>query len=353
MPELKLRAAGPQDSGAIRAVLAGSFSGNPKARAEIMDWQYWDNPFGPPCSWVAEADGEVVAHYAGIRYPGVIRGERVSLGLGVDAATDPAYRGLGLFEQLARAVYLGCGQAGMPVTYCLPNPNSLRGFQKAGGQDLGGARVLVAPLDPEWLSGRFHLPRPLAAAITRAFGAGRPVPGRSTGASSRGTAGMVEQPPLGLDDLWADLAAAHGNGVARSDAWWRWRYHRRPDNPYLLVESRRHGRLVGAAAALARDDLGGTFLCILELLAADARAARDLVGFLARTAAGPLGAVGLATTALPGTPLYRRARQAGLRLLPRRFQPQPLHVGLVDNEARLPGLAGERWSLAWGDLDHI
>lgn len=323
-------------------MLTASFAGNAKARPEIMDWQYWANPFGPPCSWVAEADGRIVAHYAGIRYPGVLRGRRVTIALGVDAATHPGFRGLGLFEQLARAVYLGSGQAGMPVTYCLPNPSSLRGFQKAGGQDLGGARVLVAPLDSAWLARRFHLPRPLAAGIARGFGVPR---------SDR--AGMVDQPPLGLDDLWADLAPAHGNGVARCDAWWRWRYCRRPGNPYVLVESRRDGRLVGAAAALAREDLGGTFLCILELLAADARAARDLVGRLAGTAAGPLGAVGLATTALPGTPIYTYARQAGLRPLPRRFQPQPIHVGLVDNAGQLPGLAQERWSLAWGDLDHI
>lgn len=323
-------------------MLASSFPDNAKVRREIMDWQYWANPFGPPCSWVAESEGRIVAHYAGIRYPGVLRGEPVTLGLGVDAATHPEFRGLGLFEQLARAVYLDCGRAGMPVTYCLPNPSSLRGFQKAGGQDLGGARVLVAPLDASWLAGRFHLPRLLAAGITRAFSVPRSE-----------EADLVDQVPAGLDDLWSDLARAHGNGVARGEAWWRWRYAGRPDNSYVLVEARRHGRLVGAAAALSRPDLGGTFLCLLELLAADAEAARALVGRLAGTAAGPLGAVGLATTALAATPIYVSARRAGLRTLPRRFQPQPIHVGLVDNAGRLPGLEKERWSLAWGDLDHI
>ena len=340
--DIRIRAAGPSDADSIRALLDRSFPGNPKVRTEVMAWQYWDNPFGPPRSWVADRDGEVVAHYAGICLPGVIRGDPTALAMGVDAATDTGSRGLGLFEQLARAVYQDSGRSGMPVTYCLPNPNSLRGFHKAGGQDLGRARVLVAPLDSGWLAERFRLPRPAAGGIRKVFRLGT---GRE--------AGVVAEPPPGLDELWGQVAVHHGNGVARSAAWWQWRYLRRPGSPYVFVESRRRGRLVGAAAALARDDLGGPILCILELLAEDRAAARDVVGRLAATAAPPLGSAGLAATALPGTPLHRSARQAGLRALPRRYEPQPMHVGLVDNLGTLPGVAKQRWSLAWGDLDHI
>jgi GNAT superfamily N-acetyltransferase len=189
---VKVRAAGREDAQGIRELLATSFSGNAKARAEVMDWQYWDNPFGAARAWVAEAEGRIVAHYAGICLPGVLEGRRVTLGMGVDAATDPGWRGLGLFEQLARAVYLDCGQAGMPVTYCLPNPNSLRGFQKAGGRDVGRARVLVAALDDGWLAERFHLPRPVAGALSRMVFR-RP---------RRGEAQVVNRPPEGLDHLW-------------------------------------------------------------------------------------------------------------------------------------------------------
>jgi hypothetical protein len=340
--DIRIRAAGPEDEQSIRSLLDRSFPGNPKARAQIMAWQYWDNPFGPPRSWVADRDGEVVAHYAGICLPGLLGGVPAVLAMGVDAATDTASRGLGLFEQLARAVYQDSGRAGMPVTYCLPNPNSLRGFHKAGGQDLGRARVLVAPLDAGWLADRFRLPRPVAGGVRTAFhlGSGR-------------DAAVVAEPPAGLDDLWGQVAHLHGNGVARTAAWWRWRYLSRPESPYVYVESRRRGRLVGAAVAMARHDLGGPMLCVLELVAEDRASARDVVGRLATTAAPPLGAVGLAATALPGTALYRSARHAGLRVLPRRHEPHPMHVGVVDNLGARPGLAKERWSLAWGDLDHI
>lgn len=341
-PGIRLRAAGPEDGEAIGAVMAGSFAGNPKAEADVQAWQYWDNPFGRPCSWVAESGGRVVAHYAGVALPGVVDGRAVTLALGVDAATDPDFRGLGLFEQLARAVYAGSGQAGMPVTYCLPNPNSLRGFRKAGGEDVGRARVLVAPLDPAWLARRFRAPVVAGRAARVAFRLG-----------SGAGAGMVADPPAGLDELWASVAPRFGNGVARGAAWWEWRYARRPGGRYVMAEARRSGRLVGAAAAVCRDDLGGRFLCLLELVAEDRRAARALVGRMASAAAGPLGAAGLACTALAGTPVYRAARAGGLLPLPARLEPQPMHVGLVDNRASLPGLARRRWTLSWGDLDHL
>ncbi|MHB1912807.1 MAG: GNAT family N-acetyltransferase [Acidimicrobiales bacterium] len=340
-PEVRIRPAGADDAAEIRAVLRGSFGGNPKTDEAVMAWQYWDNPFGPARSWVAEAEGRVVAHYAGIALPGIIGGAPATLALGIDAATDPAFRGLGLFEALARAVYADAGAAGMPVTYCLPNPNSLRGFNKAGGQDLGRARALVAPLDAAWLAARLHLPTPLGRVARAPFRLGR-----------GGGAGLVEGPPAGLDDLWAGLAPADGNGVKRDSPWWDWRYVHRPgDAGYIFAEARRAGRLVGAAVARVRSDLGGPMLCLLELAAADDRAARDLVGHLASTAAG--GAVGIATTALAGTPIYRSARAGGLWPHPRRLEPAPMHVGVVDNLARLPGLARQPWSLAWGDLDHI
>ncbi|HEX5265308.1 MAG TPA: GNAT family N-acetyltransferase, partial [Acidimicrobiales bacterium] len=241
---VRVRAAGREDAGGIRELLGLSFSGNPKARADVMDWQYWDNPFGAARSWVAEAEGRIVAHYAGICLPGVLEGRPATLAMGVDAATDPGWRGLGLFEQLARAVYLDCGQAGMPVTYCLPNPNSLRGFQKAGGRDVGRARVLVAPLDDAWFGQRIRMPRPGAGTVARAvFRRPRAVEAQVVGA-----------PPAGLDELWGAVAGRWQFGVARSADWWRWRYSQRPERPYLFAELRRAGRLVAAAAAMVRED---------------------------------------------------------------------------------------------------
>ena len=46
MSEPVLRAAGPGDDEAVAALIGEAFPGNPKARVEVLRWQYRDNPFG-------------------------------------------------------------------------------------------------------------------------------------------------------------------------------------------------------------------------------------------------------------------------------------------------------------------
>jgi hypothetical protein len=120
----------------------------------------------------------------------------------------------------------------------------------------------------------------------------------------------------------------------------------------VFSESRRGGHLVAAAAAMVREDLGGRFLCVLELMAEDGRDARDVVGALVARA-DVLGTVAVAGTALPGTWHHRLLGAAGMRTLPRRYEPQPMHVGLADNAGTMPARALEEWALCWGDLDHL
>ncbi|MGH9063888.1 MAG: GNAT family N-acetyltransferase, partial [Acidimicrobiales bacterium] len=162
MGELVLRAAGPDEDDSIRAVIAESFPDNPKARPEIVKWQYWDNPFGPTRAWVWEDGGRIVAHYTGYPVPAVVAGRPAVLAVGVDAAVLPGYQGRGLFKPLSRALYEDCGRHGMPGTICFPNANSVRGITAAGWVPVSRLRTLVLALDDAWLAERFHLPRPLA-----------------------------------------------------------------------------------------------------------------------------------------------------------------------------------------------
>ena len=341
MGEPTLRAATADDDAGIRALFQACFPDSPKARADILRWQYWDNPFAPPVSWVYEDGGEIVAHYAGMPVPICVDGAPATGAVGIDAATAPSHRGMGLFESLARAVYADGGRLGLPVTLCYPNANSLRGFVKAGGHPVGALRTFVLPVDDEWVARRFHVPAFAASAVRRvAFG--RTAPG-----DARRVDGGV---PDGIDELWRATAPRPPNGILRDAAWWRWRYDGHPDRPYALYEARRDGRLAGAAATVVRDDFGGRFVYLLELLARDRAAARALVGAVVDD---HRGVSGLATVGLDGSPVAVAARWAGLRPLPRRFEPKSLEFGIADNAGTRPDLASAAWSVAWGDLDHL
>lgn len=116
MGEPTLRAATESDDAALRALFEACFPHSPKARADVLRWQYWDNPFASPVSWVYEDAGEIVAHYAGMPVPITLDGLDATGAVGVDAATAPSHRGMGLFETLARSVYADGGTRGMPVT---------------------------------------------------------------------------------------------------------------------------------------------------------------------------------------------------------------------------------------------
>ena len=338
---LEIRAATAADDPAVRALFAATFPDSPKLDREIVRWQYWENPFGTVRSWVAVDGDQIVAHYAGMPVPGWLDGAATTLAVGIDAATAPTHRGRGLFERLARAVYADCGHHQMPVTVCFPNQNSLRGFVKAGGTPLGRLDTFVLPLRASWVAGRFGIPTVVtSAALAAAFR--RP---HSSGAH------QVDAPPDGLDPLWAMRPAPAENGICRDHAWWEWRYARRPGDAYRYFEIRTGGRLEAAAATTEREAFGGRFTFVMELLAVSPTAARAAIG---AAAAAAEGTDGLAAIAVAGSAVAGSVRAAGLRRLPHRLEPKPLNMGIVDNAGGLAAPAsGRRWSVSWGDLDHL
>ncbi len=340
---LVLRRADVRDDVALRRLNAAAFPDNPKTRADIVRWQWWDNPFGETLVWVWDDGGEVIAQYIAYCMPGVIGGRSCTLSNGVDAAVDPGYQGRRLFTPLSRALYDDSNAHGRPLFAYASNPIAMRGVSVAGWVDVARMRVLVLPIDDGWLARRFHVPRPLAAAARRTAFHRRPVGGLR--------AVVVAQPPDDIDALWAEVAPRIHNGVARHGDWWRWRYAAHPDQPYRYLEVRAAGKLRAAAVTLPRDDFGGRFHYVLELLAADDGAARAI---LVAIAGGEVGAAdGAAMTAITGSEHERAGVAAGFRRLPPRLEPKPMHFGVVPHPDLVPAPASLRWSTSWGDLDHL
>jgi GNAT superfamily N-acetyltransferase len=337
-----LRAATRADDAGMRAVIAAAFPDNPKQRAEVTAWQYWDNPFGASAAWVYEDDGRIVATYTAFPMPAVLDGTPALAGNGVDAAVDPAYQGRKLFAPLARALYAAAAEAGMAVTICfINNPFAIRGTTRAGWLEVGRLGVWVLGVDDAWLGHRAHVP-PAVAGVAR----------RAVWRLGKGPTAERCDLPDGLDDLWR-RAGGVTTGVIRDQRWWQWRYGDHPDPRYEYFEVRRPGGLAGASVATVREAFGGTFVYLLELLADDADAARA-IGRAAQVYARSIGAAGVAIMGVPGSRLAERARQAGFVHLPARLDPKPTSYGAVPNDGTTwAHLARLRWSISWGDLDHL
>lgn len=331
---LLLRRGTLDDAPRIAALLRRSFPDNPKGDLDVLLWQYWQSPFGPPVVWLWEDRGEVVGHYTVIRYAGRLDGRPATLGVGVDAAVDPAYQGRRLFGPMAARLYADSADQGIAAVLCYPNDSSVRGIGRVGWRELGLLRTHLLPLEPAWFARRLHLPGPVVGAVLPLL-------------RRRAPAGIQVQedaaPDPRADGLWRQREATVGSGVVRDLAWLTWRYVQRPGGGYRYFAAQREGVLVGVAVTTERAQGGGRFAYLLELVAGNGRVARALVAAVARSSPGCAGLV-LAT--LPGSDLSRRARQAGLHRVPPRLEDKQLHVGTV-------GPCSSRWSLQWGDLDHL
>ncbi|MCU1380571.1 MAG: hypothetical protein JWN29_3554, partial [Acidimicrobiales bacterium] len=194
MSEPDLRPAGTDDDEAIAALIGEAFPGNPKARLDVLRWQYRDNPFGETVSWVWDDGGRIVAHYSAYPMPYLLDGQPAVGANAVDAAVAPSHQGRRLFTPLAQALYADCAARGMPIAVCYAsNPIAIKGVARAGVEWQPRLRTLVLAVDDAWLARRFHVPAPVGGLVRRAvFALGRGPTGDE-----------VDGPPGGLDDLWS------------------------------------------------------------------------------------------------------------------------------------------------------
>lgn len=358
--DLVFRPADRSDDAELRRLNAEAFPANPKTRADITAWQWWDNPFGETIAHVWEHDGRLVGQYLAYRMPATLGGEPGRIAIGVDYAIAPSHRGQGLGKPMLDACFGQATAEGTPF-YSLPNQLSVGGATRSGLSIVAQLEVRVLPLDAgavadllrssERVQGAGRLGQVAVAAVGRLGGPPVRTLARRPRIGSGLRAEVVDDPPEDVDQLWAAVARHHPWGVARHGDWWRWRYAQHPDRPYRIVAVRRGRHLVGLSAVVTRDDLGGRFHCLLELLAVDEPAASAVVATLVEGALGP--ADGIACTAVPGSRLSHLAGAAGLLRIPPKVLPRPVYFGVIPHPTIVPDPTAVAWSTAWGDLDHV
>jgi GNAT superfamily N-acetyltransferase len=178
---------------------------------EGLAWFYEQNPVRPASVLLAEEDGKTVGTAAISFLRMSIGGESLEVGMPLRVATDPAYRGRGIFGALQARNEERVRGLGVRLLLTVPNAASAPVFlNRLGWSSLPPLRV--------WAHPRLGLRRPRANAVTR-FG-----PGRSPS-------------PEG------------GDRVLRDAAWLNWRFADSPTR-YTLLEGEGYG-VVGRRGRLA------------------------------------------------------------------------------------------------------
>jgi GNAT superfamily N-acetyltransferase len=347
---VSVRLGSADDDEQIAQLLADAAPGNPKADLDVLRWQYRTEAFGPTLTVVAEAAGQIVGHYSAITLPVRIDGEAVQALRGVDIVTAVAHRRRGVFRQVAAHLRDAARAAGAEILISTPNDRSIGTLRALGWTHVGDPWTMVIVTQGQALAARAPglMPVPVGVIATKILGlrSGRHRPDGDTAV----TGTVPDDLPDDLHQLSPLVEPA--NGVVHGKAWWQWRYRDHPKHPYRFVTFRRGGRLAGVGVVSIRDDEIGPVLQLLDVFAEDEEAVRS-VTFAATRLARDLDLGAVVAAALGGSDLHALLRKAGFVTIPRRWQPRPIHVAVVDLTGQRPSLAGRTWAFSLGDQDHL
>jgi GNAT superfamily N-acetyltransferase len=338
MSDLEIRESGPDDIGQVTALLDRCFSSNPKIDPEVMMWQYWSNPFGNTRSWVAVSDGVVVGHHAAYTVPLRAGIERLTAAIQVDTATDPRFRGRGLYGELSEVLYASCRDDGVSVMLGNPNAQALGPLRRVAWLEVGDLRLFLRLRDAEAVSRLTPIPTAIAR-VGHPFVFGTP---------HRADVLVASAVPSQLDALVDECRQDDLIGVDISAEWWKWRFEDHPQHPYHFVSVHEGDALSAAAVCGVRDESGTVLVDIMDIVARDRTAALAAVdgAFNAMPEAA-----GVRITANTGSAYATAARWGKMRRVPRRLRSNPTYFGIYPLNARY-GFGGYTWNVSLGTLDY-
>jgi GNAT superfamily N-acetyltransferase len=306
---------------------------------EEFAWWFERNPAGEGIVSVAVDGGEVVGVAAMSFFRTTLHGEVTRLAIPVNVATDPRYRGQGVFTTLERENERAAAGTGAPLTVTFPNAASYPIFvHRLGWVDLPRLRLWARPLRTRGVA-RYLLGRPGERGGLRA-------PDPSPRSVRRFEVRPVERFGDDFDDLGARSARGYGSHFVRDAEYFNWRYLDSPRD-YRCFGVYRDGGLSGVAV-VGHTFKHGVSAGFLADLVTEPDAGEELRALVARAVSEVKGGAD-ALVLLP--PPGGAARQALLRsgFAPTstrlRFIGKPLRDG-----ARLDGRKGA-WHFTLGDFD--
>ncbi len=258
---LGLRALGPADEPAVLRLLQTSLAGGPTGErtSDFFRWKHVDNPFGASLMLGAFYGGRLVGVRLVMRWAFRVAGRRVTAGRMVDTATDPDYRGRGIFQQLTTAA-LTQARDDIELIFNTPNASSRPGYLKMGWQDVAVMATSFAPVRP------LRFARGVRSALKAR--------GQDTVFDSATDLPAVGDVLVAHEDEVRTLLESQ-RGVERhrlaTDAdlgYLRWRYADAPGLDYRAIPVLRAGRLAAIGIGRVRPRGGLRELTLAEILAA-------------------------------------------------------------------------------------
>ncbi len=329
----------------IRVLFAAN--GFPRTPSELA-WIYRPERGVLPHVSFAESGGEAAALYATVPARFKVFGRDAMAVQSLDTMVDERFRGHGLFTRLARGVYQGLSDDGVPFVYGFPNGNSFHGFvSKLGWQSLDPVPFLFRPMSLGYVVSKFSpwLGRMLRVRL--------PVFG-----SVRRTSLLDCLPPADqLDRLWLAFSIHFAVGRVRDHEFFLNRFSRHPRAVYRYRASYVDGRLVGLAVYCIELKHGGRIGYLMELMVEPSQEASVdcLISDVLRDMRDE-SCDGVLAWCFEHSPYRRAFLRRGFLPVPERIRPVELHIGFrtLSDESGADGLSSRaNWYISYSDSDTV
>ena len=158
--ELVFRPADPVDLDRTVELMGLGFPAAHKFSRGFLQWQYYDNPAGPPLGCNIDDGARLVGHLMGIPLNVRLRGQPATVTLIMNVATHPDFRGRGLFLELVKRVAEMSAARGHAGVVGVANAQTIRAYEtRLGFQNVAGLEAHL-----ELLPQRTDMARALATA---------------------------------------------------------------------------------------------------------------------------------------------------------------------------------------------
>lgn len=336
-PAFTVRPATAHDAPALAALWSEVF-GRPLTAARWR-WKLHSQPAPAPTSWLAEAEGRVVGHYAGTPMRYRLDGAERCVLHGCDALTAPSFRRRGVLTAVHGRANEAWAAAGIPFQTGLHYNGWGSRREFLGWVPLFRLVWLRLALRP---FRRAHLAP--ADAFWRCA-----LDGWMARGAAPVTVSEVTSAGSAFDDLWQRASLGYDLLAVRDRAWVGWRFLAAPDDDYQVRLAEAAGEPVGyVATRLTATPRPVGWLADLFAAPGDVAVRRALL----RRAAADLHAAGaesLVALVAAGAPLHSELRRAGF--LPARghfdFSVVPFDPAFPPERLADPS----RWLLMGADFD--
>ena len=315
-------------------------------------WLHQQNLIKANMIYYAMHNKDIAAIFTALPVPFKIGNEIMPAIQSIDALTDAAHRGKGLFPQLATKLYADATDNNYALVYGFPNENSGPGlFNKLQWTSFGKAPFLLKPLNLFYFINKFFNKKNKGILPNGNYSYNAPAFKKINSSTE---IKMLENFDASYDKIWQAASQKIRVCANRSAAYMNWRFVDKPDEVYYRYGFYTKGELQGIVVFSIKRKHGGLIGYLMELIydPQHENAGKQLLKFASAQCRKEKADTILAWS-IPDCFNYALYKKCGYYNFPEKLRPQQLFFGAraFDKKNSRVILDVKNWYISYSDSD--